>query len=168
MFGVFMSFSQKEAVFNAVKSVLAKSGKEIDGKISLTKEERAAVTEIVATSIEAGEVVFSEEAFSKHNTPEKIRSYTAGMVGNWLTKDTRLNGGIAYSPKNPGSRAGQGDAMIRNLKALRGQLTDQSHIEAVDAQINKRATELASSKKKVVEIDYSKIPAELLAQLNLG
>jgi len=39
----------------------------------------------------------------------KLRSYCSGLQSNWLRKDTRLNGGVKYVAKNPGSRAGSTD-----------------------------------------------------------
>lgn len=161
-------FSQKEAVFNAISSVLGTDLSENKTRIELSKEQRASVTQIVTAGIAAGKVQFSDEAKAKYNTEDKIKGYVAGMVGNWLTKDTRLNGGDKYKAKNPGSRAGQGDEQLRNLKALRSTLTEATHIAAVDEKIKERSEELAASKVKKVEVDFSKIPADLLATLNLA
>jgi hypothetical protein len=165
-----MSLSQKEAVFAAVKSVFAQSGRTFTegSKVELSKEERATVTSIVTAGISSGDVAFSDEAAAKYDSTEKMKSYVAGMVGNWLTKDKRLNGGEKYTPANPGSRAGQGDEVIRNLRALRGTLTDASQLAAVDSEISKRQGEIKASKTKAVDVDFDKIPSALLETLNLS
>lgn len=165
-----MSLSQKEAVFAAVTSVFAQSSRTLtDGEtVTLSKDERANVTSIVCAGINSGDVAFSTEAAAKYDTAEKLKGYVSGMVGNWLTKDKRLNGGDKYTPANPGSRAGQGDEVMKNLKALRGTLTDADQISAVDSEIEKRKGEIASSKAKKVEVNFDAIPAELLEKLNLA
>lgn len=165
-----MGISQKEAVFNAVVSLYVQTGQTfVEGnKIELSKEERATVTAMVVAGINAGDVVFSDEALLKHNTPEKVKSYVSGMVGNWLTKDTRLNGGDKYKPATPGSRAGQGDEVIKNLKALRTTLTDAEQLEAVDAEIEKRKAEISTKGKASVAVNFDALPADLLANLGLS
>jgi hypothetical protein len=164
-----MSLSQKEAVFAAIASVFSQSGKTVgDEKVELSKDERASVIQIVTAGIAAGTVAFSDEAAGKYDSEDKIKGYVGGMVGNWLTKDKRLNGGNKYQAKNPGARAGQGDEVMRNLRALRSQLTDTDHLSAVDEKIAERTAELSAAKVKKVEVDFSKIPADLLATLNLG
>lgn len=163
-----MNLSQKEAVFSAIQNVFSQNNKSIDGTVELSKEERASVVQIVTAGITAGHVAFSDEAAAKYDTAEKIKGYVSGMVGNWLAKDKRLNGGNKYEAKNPGSRASQGDEMLKNLKALRSQLTDSAHLSAVDEKIAERTNELSASKAKKVEVDFSKIPADLLASLNMA
>jgi hypothetical protein len=162
--------SQKEAVFSAVKSLFSQSGRTFtEGtKITLSKEERATVTQMVVEGINSGDVAFSDDAQAKYDTTDKVKGYVSGMVGNWLTKDKRLNGDQKYTPANPGSRAGQGDEVLKNLKALRTTLTDASHITAVDSEIEKRKEAIASSKTPSVAVDFSALPAELLAKLNLN
>lgn len=162
--------SQKEAVFSAVKSLFSQNGGSFTEftKIELSKDERATVTQMVVAGISAGDVVFSDDARAKYNTPEKIKGYVSGMVGNWLTKDKRLNGNEKYTPANPGSRAGQGDEVIKNLRALRGTLTDADQLAAVDSEIEKRKGEISTSKTKHVEVNYDAIPADLLEKLNLA
>lgn len=162
--------SQKEAVFAAVQSVFAQSGRTFTegSKVELSKEDRATVTSIVSAGISSGDVAFSGEAFAKYDSAEKLKSYVAGMVGNWLTKDKRLNGGSKYTPAAPGSRAGQGDEVMKNLRALRTTLTDSNQIAAVDVEIEKRKGEISASKAKQVTVNYDAIPADLLEKLNIA
>lgn len=151
--------SQRESVFAAVCQVLSTTS--FNGEVKLTSEQRKEVIDTVAHELNAGDVQLSEDARAKFDTFEKIKVYTSGLVSNWLRKDTRLNGGSKYEAKNPGSRAGQGDEMLKNLKALRSQLTDSAHIAAVDEKIAERTAEIATSKAKTVSIDINSIPEEL-------
>lgn len=150
---------QNDAVFAAVCLVL--SAQSFDQAVVLDSDQRKQVVDIVAKGIFNKEVDFSDEAWAKHNTFEKIRSYTVGMVSNHLRKDKRLNGGEKYEIKNPGSRASQGDAVLKNMKALKLSLTDPDQIAAVDDAIAKREAELKAEKTKTVTIDIDKIPEEL-------
>jgi hypothetical protein len=154
-----MSKSQKQSVFVAVCAVLNES--DINRAVTLTKEQRAEVIGMVTDSIVAGETEFSAEAKAKYATRDDVKGYVNGMVSNWLRKDLRLNGGSKYETKNPGSRAGSGDAVLKNLKALKSTLSDKAHIEAVDEEIEKRQAELAEAKAKSVTINVDKIPEAL-------
>jgi hypothetical protein len=158
--------SQKEGVFNAVTNVYNELKKTIEGVVTLTKEERAEVIEIVTVGIHEGEIEFSDEAKAKYTTFDDIKKkYVPGLVNNWLRKDTRLNGGTKYEAKNPGSRAGSQDDVMKNLKALRTQLVTLGEsgdaLQAVDQEISKRKAELAKAKVKQAVIDINKIPEDL-------
>ena len=154
-----MSMSQKQSVFVAVCAVLNEDN--INRKVELTKDQRAEVVGMVTDSIVSGETEFSTEAKAKYPTRDDVKGYVNGMVSNWLRKDLRLNGGSKYETKNPGSRAGSGDEVLKNLKALRTTLTDKDHIAAVDEEIAKRVAELAEQKAKSVTINADKIPEAL-------
>lgn len=160
-------FSQKESVFAAVKAYCQENGiKHEDGqKLELSKDGRKAVIEMVTQAALAGTMELSVEATAKYSTAQAMRTYCNGLVSNWLRKDVRFNGGEKYTPANPGSRAGQGDEVIKNLRALKKNLTATGDIAAVDAEIEKRVAELKTSKVKAVTIDASKIPEHLRALL---
>jgi hypothetical protein len=151
--------SQKQSVFVAVCDVLNEPN--INREVELTKEQRGEVINLVTDSIVEGETEFSAEAKAKYHSRDLVKGYVNGMVGNWLRKDLRLNGGSKYQTKNPGSRAGSGDEVLKNLKALKATLTDKEHLEAVDAEIAKRTEEIAAAKAKTVTINVDKIPEAL-------
>jgi len=151
--------NQKEAVFSAVCSVLDQDS--FDSAVELTREERATVIEIVTQGFTSGTVEFSDSAKAKYDSESKIKAYTNGLVSNWLRKDKRLNGGVQHTISNPGSRAGAGDPILKNLKLFKSTLTDAEHIAAVDQEIEKRMQQLKAERVKKVDIDLSLIPAEL-------
>lgn len=151
--------SQKEAVFNAVQQVCNEHGKSFEEgqKYDLSKSEREQVVEIVMAGFENGEVELKSEQ-------ENLKSYTGGLVSNWLRKDKRLNGGTTYTPANPGSRTGQSDPEVKNMRILLGTLPEGSDEavavqQAIDTRIAEIKAEKAKSKAK--DIDPSFIPAEL-------
>ncbi len=147
--------SQKEAVFQAVRNVMG----EQDGAYAPTKEQRAQVNSILFEGFRSGTIELDRE-FSDTD----LKSYVSGLQSNWLRKDKRLNGGVAYVAKNPGSRAGSGDASLKAMRALRSTLTIESEIAEVDAAIATRLAEISVAKKKTVTVDYSALPAELAAK----
>jgi hypothetical protein len=154
--------TQKECVFGVISGLVG----EVTGVFKPNKEQLKEIYEMVTDDIVAGNVNFSDDAKAKYNTRDLIRKdYVPGMVSNWIRKDLRLNGGEKYETKNPGSRAGQGDEQLKNLKALKAQHPE--HAESIDVEIAKRVLELGLAKKKTVEVDYDLIPAELRAQLGL-
>lgn len=161
-----MSMSQKECVYQAVFQVI--DLQDVDGAVKPSKDQLQEIYSLVAEKLSLGEANFSDEAKTRYPTLESIRKeYVPGMVSNWLRKDVRLNGGEPYKTKNPGSRAGQGDEILRNLKALKSTLSDAEQVNAVQTEIDKRIAELAAAKSTKVTIDLDKIPAELRAQLGL-
>lgn len=156
--------TQKECVFGIVSGMM-----DINGVVKPTKEQLKEVYEMVAQELFDGTANFSDEARAKYPTLEAIRKeYVPGMVSNWLRKDLRLNGGQKYETKNPGSRAGSGDEVLKNLKALKTTLTEPEHIAAVDAEIAARLEILGKTAKKTVTIDLDKIPEELRNLLGLA
>jgi hypothetical protein len=159
-----MSMKQNDAVFMSVCSVLGANS--FDGAVKLTKEQNARVVEMVTEGLMNGEVAFSDEAKAKHNTRELVRKYTVGMVNNHLRKDKRLNGGIVYEAKNPGSRAGAGDEVLKNLKRLYAVAPAEAK-ELIQAEIDARIAELKPQGPSTQEL-LSKLTPEIRARLKIG
>jgi hypothetical protein len=159
--------SQKDGVFNAITNEL--DG--IDGKVTLTKDQKQAVYAVVTEGLVNGEITFSENAQIKYDTTEKIRKeYVPGLVNNWVNKDLRLNGGVKYEAKNPGSRAGSGDKTAKALKTLRSTYAvDSAEYKAITIKLDARVEELqlAKAQANVKEIDMDLIPDDLKEALGL-
>ena len=150
-------YTQKEAVFNAVVNICG----EIDGIYSPSKEQRAMINAIICEGFKNGTVELSTE----YATDAELKSYTSGLISNWLRKDTRLNGGTKYVAKNPGSRAGSGDAQLKAMRALMSTLTTPEDKAEVQKHIDARVAEIASA-KQVKTVDFSALPADLQAKFN--
>lgn len=140
-----MSTKQKEAVFNAVVSV--KGTSDFGGAVSLSKEERSQVTAMIVAGIKDGSVVYGDGDVSND---AEIGKYVPGLVSNWLRKDRRLNGDVAYVAKHPGTRTGSGDEALKAMRALLTATTDEENRAEIQAAIDTRLGELKP--KKVINV----------------
>jgi len=158
---MFQSIKQVDAVVGAVKSVLG-DAYQVGVKVELTKEQRAEVIAIVQAGLENGTVQFSPEAKAKHEAAGTVRTYTSGLVTNWLNKSPELNGGTKYEAKAPGSRSNPELKQAHALKAYMASLGQDT--TAVDAHIAKLEAEAEAKKApKTKELDVSALPPELQA-----
>ena len=153
--------TQKEAVFTAVVNVLAQEGISIvEGQpVAMTNELRAQVNNFLFEGFR-NETIELDREF----TDSDLKGYVSGLQSNWLRKDKRLNGGTQYVAKNPGSRAGSGDASLSAMRKLMSTLTTDSDKAEVQGYIDARLAEIQASKAKSVTIDYSVLPADLAAK----
>jgi hypothetical protein len=140
--------NQKTATYEAIKSVIDFDD---NTSVSLTKDQKAKVKEILVKQFNSGEIELK-------SGQDDLGKYVNGLINNWLRKDKRLNGGIVYQAKNPGSRAGQSDTMVKNLRLLKKTVTDESALADIDAAITARLAEIRPA--KTVEIDATAIPEE--------
>jgi hypothetical protein len=147
--------NQKEAVYTAMINVCG----EQDGVYTPTKEQRAQVNHILFEGFRAGKITLDRE-FSDTD----LKAYVSGLQSNWLRKDKRLNGNVAYVAKNPGSRQGTGDIQLKAMRALLSTLSTPEDKADVQAHIDSRIAEIAKTKVKV--IDYSALPKELQAKFS--
>jgi hypothetical protein len=148
--------TQGEAVFQAVLAVFGNEGK-LDGAVPETKtwseETKQKVHAIVFAAFKSGAVAKN----SGGNDDASLLKYVPGLVNNWVRKDSRLNGGVKYIPKNPGSRTGTQDESIRAMKTLLSLTTDPEAKLAIQAEIDKRVAAL----KPKVEIKVDALPESL-------
>jgi hypothetical protein len=151
-----MKVSQKEAVYNAITSITDVS----DGQaVELDKASKSTIIDALVKGFEASEIELSSKQ-------EDLRKYSTGLLNNWLRKDKRLNGGVEYIAKNPGSRSGNGDAVIKNLRMLlKTEGLSAEQVSTIQAEINTRL--VAIKPKKEVTVDMSAIPADIKAKLGL-
>ena len=145
--------NQKEAVFNAVTSTV----EVVNNKALLTKAEREKVICLLVEGFEQDKIELSSKQ-------EDLRKYTVGLLNNWLRKDTRLNGGDKYEAKNPGSRSGSADPVVKNLRLMLKTEITETQKKVIEEAIAARVSAL---KPKTVEVDMSVIPADILAKLGL-
>lgn len=143
--------TQKEAVYQAVINVVA----EFEGTCLPSKEQRAQVNNILFQGFRS-ETIELDRTY----TDSELRAYVSGLQSNWLRKDGRLNGGIKYVPKNPGSRAGSGDAMLKAMRGLLATVTDPSDKADIEAHIAKRIAEIKPAKSAAV-VNVADLPVEL-------
>ena len=152
---------QAQAVVSATQSVLGDSFDHSQPILTyITKAQIEEVVDLVTAQLIAGEVEFG--AKEKYNTDAKVRAYTKGMVNNWHRKSLQLNP-TKYEAKNPGSRAGSSDPMVREMKKLKAQLTaagDDETAAEVQLQIDSRIQEVKPT-KSTPPINTSALPESL-------
>jgi hypothetical protein len=159
--------TQKEAVFNAVSSVLSEANITVSDNENystyMNRELRAQVTNILVEGFNSGTIaldkVFTSEA--------ELRTYCSGLTSNWLRKDKRLNGGAKYEAKNPGSRVGSSDVQLKAMRALLGAKTDPAERAEIQSFIDARVIDIKVSRKPAKAIDFSALPAELAEKYNV-
>lgn len=152
-------FNQKEAVFNAVTTVLK------DHKIRfvesqnvssfMTREMRAQVNAILIAGFKAKKIKLDTE----FESDSQLKSYASGLQSNWLRKDKRLNGGAIYEPKSPGVRTGSGDPGIREMRKLLETVTNKADRDTINKAIEQRLVEINVARKP--KIDTSVLPSHL-------
>ena len=157
--------SQKEAVCNALLSVLSARGHEyeLNGEASinsvLTKDDKAKVRAIIFEGFRSGEISMTDDAQEKYADDTEMNKYVNGLVNNWIKKNPEFNGGDKYVPENPGSRTGQSDDQIKALRALKKTTNDATAIAEIDEAIEARLAEIKPS--ATVTIDVSALPEHL-------
>lgn len=146
---------QKEAVYQAITNLFELAG---DGAVELDRSQKHEVIQVLTEGFKAGRISYDGIV------PEdkELRNYCSGLLNNWLRKDTRLNGGVKYEPKNPGSRTGSGDEQLKALRALldSGQVTDAADQAEIRRAIDARIQEL-KPKAPAVTVNYDALPAHI-------
>jgi len=136
---------QKDAVFAAVCDVRGTT--EFSSAVELTKEERSTVQAALIAGFQNGSIAYQGDA----TDTTKLTSYVSGLVSNWLRKDKRMNGNVAYVAKNPGTRTGAGDEALKAMRTLLSATTDEEARAEIQVEIDKRVGELKP--KKVINVD---------------
>lgn len=159
---------QKDAVYEAVTSVLAENGISFedgtDVKPHMTRELRSQVSMILIAGFTSGKIDYSGDLPDESG----LKEYVSGLVSNWVRKDPRFNGNTKYTPKNPGSRAGQGDEQLKNLKLYLATKSDPADRAEVQRYIDARVAELAAEKAKSVQVNTSILPEALRSKFGIS
>ena len=157
---------QVQAVYQAIVNVLGENGIGFEDGMNaselLTDGMSKSITQVLMDGFLKGEIEFKDTPSNREKLSDevKLRRYVNELKNNWLRKDTRLNGGDKYEIKNPGSRVGSGDHMLKALRGLVGvENVDQAEIEAA---IEKRLSEIQPKKKVTINIDD--LPEEIRAK----
>jgi len=168
-----MKISQREAVFQAVKNAFAEAGIEFKEGMNcdsvmtevMHKQVTAELTEGFIQGITSLEDTPANQA--KLTNPAEMSKYVSGLKSNWLRKDIRLNGGVEYAPKNPGSRAGSSDPQLKALKQLAVKFKGTPKEAELKRHIETRTQQIQAEKAKKVTVDISVLSPELRKSLGL-
>lgn len=153
--------NQREATYNAIKSVLKFS----DGdniKERFTSDLKKQTKSILFEGFRSGTITSSESFQSKTlKDDSKLNAYCNGLISNWAKKDKRMNGGVQHKIQNPGSRAGQGDETIKELRKLAKQVAGTDAESEVQAALDARVVEVKAAKTPTLTINTEAIPEHL-------
>lgn len=168
-----MKISQREAVFQAVKNAFAEAGITFKEGMNCDEVMTDAMHKQVAAELTEGfhqGITYLDDTPSnaqKLTNPAEMSKYVSGLKSNWLRKDIRLNGGVEYAPKNPGSRAGSSDPQLKALKQLAVKFKGTPKAEEIAKHITTRTAQIAAEKAKKVTVDISVLSPELRKSLGL-
>lgn len=163
--------NQRKATVSTIISVLSARGVnyELNGSSPvsevLTDADKKTVRDTLFSMFRKGEVEMAEESKEKYKDDDALKVYIGGLVNNWIRKAKEFNGGLAYVPQNPGSRAGSGDDQIKEMKKLLKVTTDAAARASIQAEIDKRVEEIKPSPE--TNIDFDKLPESLKAKLGI-
>lgn len=157
--------NQRKATCSTILAVLEERGVKYEQNgqtpISevLTDKDRADVCSALFAMFRGNQVEMSDEAKEKYKDDKALKNYITGLVSNWVRKAPEFNAGGKYTPKNPGSRAGQGDEQVKEMKKLLSQTSDPETKAVIEKAIADRVAEIKPETS--VEIDASKLPESL-------
>ncbi len=164
--------NQRTAVVNTIMSVLQerdhnyKLGGEVSMKDTLTTADKVTIRSILFTAFRAGEIEYKETFQHKVDDDKELKSYVSSLLNNWVRKAIEFNAGIKHEAKNPGSRAGNSDPEIKEMKKLLLVTADPEAQAVIQATIDAKLAEIKASKQQV-SVDYDQLPAELREKLGL-
>lgn len=172
--GKYMGMNQKEATVSTILAVLEERGVsfELNGETTisevLTDADKSSVREALFAMFRNGDIGFKDEATTeKYESDSELKKYVSGLVNNHIRKHKSFNSGQAYKAKNPGSRAGAGDAQLKALKQLLTQYDAESDdYDEICKAIDTRTAEIASEKAKSVVINADALPESLKHLVN--
>ena len=151
---------QKDATISTVLNVLADRGVvyEMNGPVILktifSPDDRTKAIDELCAMYTRGEY----EITTKPSEAE-LRKYVSGLLTNWVSKYDGFNSGVKHAIKNPGSKAGQGNATVKALRAMLE--SDKYESARADIQV---ALDLELAKTRVkteAKIDASFLPESL-------
>lgn len=157
--------NQRKATCSTILAVLEERGVkyELNGQTPiqevLTESDRKEVANALFAMFRANQVEMSEEAKDKYQDDKALKSYITGLISNWVRKAPEFNAGGKYVAKNPGSRAGQGDEQVKEMKRLLSITTDPEKRTLIESAIASRVAEIKPEAN--VEIDANKLPESL-------
>jgi hypothetical protein len=168
-----MKISQREAVFQAVKNAYNEAGIEFHEGTNvddvMTEAMHKSVTAELIEGFMSGitELADTPSNAQKLANPTEMSKYVSGLKSNWLRKDVRLNGGVPYEPKHPGSRAGSSDPQLKALKQLAVKFKGTPKAAEIAKHIATRTAQVQAEKAKKVTVDISVLSPELRKSLGL-
>jgi hypothetical protein len=157
--------SQREATFDAIISVLKNNGVAFtpgnDVKSVLTSAMKKDVRSKLVSEFNNGTIAVSDDFKSKLNSDAELNKYCSGLISNWVKKDTRLNGNTKYQVVNKGTRTGNGDSQVKELRKLLKVTIGTEAEKDVATALNNRIAQIKAEKSPSVSINADALPEHL-------
>lgn len=157
--------NQRNVTVDVILNVLEQDGVDyqLNGEVRaqdiFTAEQKAKAKKILFNAFKAKQVSYKPEFQAKVDDDAELNKYIGGLLNNWLRKAKELNAGVTYEIKNPGSRAGSGDAQITELKKLLKKVKGTEHEAKVQAAINTRIEQIKPEMQITINTDL--LPEDL-------
>lgn len=154
--------NQRDATCNTLIAVLQEREVEyeLNGATSiasvLTTEDKKKAREVLHAMFLNKQIDFKDS--SKLSDEKYMKDYISGLVNNWIRKAPEFNGSTKYQAKNPGSRQGSQDEMIKELKKLLT-IVEPENKAAIQEAIDQRLATIKPT--KVVTINVAALPEHL-------
>jgi hypothetical protein len=130
----------------------------------LTDADKKVAQSTLFAMFRGNQVEMTADAKKKYADDKELKKYVGGLVSNWVNKAPEFNCGNKHEFKNPGSRKGQGDSQIKEMKKLLGKTTSEADRKMIESHIAKRQEEI---KPMETGIDFDKLPQSLKDKLGL-
>lgn len=158
--------NQREATFEAITDVLSNSNVSFNSgtnvKSVLTSEHKKQVRQTLVNGFKSGTIEYTDEfAKTKLSSDTELSKYCSGLISNWIKKDSRLNGNVKYQISNKGTRVGNGDSQVKELRKLLKATAGTDAEQEVSEALNARLAQIKTSKTPKVDIDVEVIPENL-------
>ena len=156
-----MRISQKDAVYGASLRIMEESGICFDEGVDvltdvIDKDIRTMIVSVLVESFKEDKIVMN-----KRQSGDNLKRYASGLVSNWAKKDIRLNGGTEHKIKKPGSRMGNTDPMVRELRKMLKEFKGSPHEIKIKKELDIRLVQLRKERAKNVVINRKLIPESL-------
>lgn len=154
--------NQRQATYNAITSAIGSFEDGTNVKEFLTPEIKKEAKNTLFAGFRSGLISYSAEFGStKLNNDVELNKYCIGLISNWTKKDPRLNGDVKYAAKNPGSRAGQTDEQVKELRKLLKQVSGTPVESEVKKALDARVSQIKTAKSPAVSINIDALPENL-------
>ena len=161
-----MKKTQKNAVYEVTLEVLTENGVDfVEGDTVVNdiidKDLRDSIRGKLLIMFKNSEIVLNKSFDDK-----TLEKYVGSLMCNWFNKDLRLNGNIPHTIKAAGSRIGQTDPVVKELRKMRKAVVNTNHEPIVKQEIIKRQEHLRKEQISKIEINPDLIPEHLQHLLN--
>ena len=153
--------NQSQLVTNSIINFIKDKGVDfVEGETiardHLVKGDKDLIAEMCVVGMQEHNIQIRSD---KYSTKADYIKHFKQYIGDRLTKDSKLNGGVKNSDRQV-EKKGPRDAQLKAMRILLERASDEDKAE-IQGHIDRRVEELNIKRTKQVEIDVSALPPEL-------